>query len=151
MKASFDLLFATRQLLLKTINGLSLDQINKVPVSYSNSIGWNVVHIMATQQILHYTLSGQETVLDQAYVDQYRKGTRFESPISAHDWDKLKKGLSELPKKFEGDYKEGKFSKYEVYQTSYGYKILTIEDAIKFNNLHEALHLGYIMSMKKLV
>jgi len=57
MKAEFDLLSATRVVVLKLVNELSLAQLNTVPNGYSNSIVWNVAHILVTQQILHYKFS----------------------------------------------------------------------------------------------
>lgn len=151
MKASFDLLFATRQLLQKTIGGLSLNQINTVPESYNNSVGWNVAHIVVTQQLLHYPLSNNAPLIPDALIDRYRKGTKAELEISEDDWEMIKEFLVALPLQLKKDFYSNKFTEFKQYPTSYGYELNSIEEAIQFNNLHEALHLGYIMGMKKLV
>ena len=51
----------------------------------------------------------------------------------------------------DNDYKEGLFTgkEYPNYLTSYGVTISSIDVAISFNNIHEALHYGYIMAQKK--
>jgi hypothetical protein len=49
------------------------------------------------------------------------------------------------------DYQHGVFKSYKEYPTSYGFELKSIDDAIIFNNVHESLHLGTIMALKKLV
>jgi hypothetical protein len=151
MKAEFDLLNTTRQVVLKSISELSLKQLNKVPNGYRNSIAWNVAHIVVTQQILHYKFSGNEILVPTPFVEQYKKGTEVLASISDTDWKQVLEFLKTLPVQLSTDYKLGKFSNYDSYMTSYGYELHNIEEAITFNNVHEALHLGYIMAMKKQV
>ena len=43
------------------------------------------------------------------------------------------------------------FQNTHSYKTSTGFVIDTMEKAIIFNNFHESLHLGVIMSIRKLV
>jgi predicted ribosome quality control (RQC) complex YloA/Tae2 family protein len=48
------------------------------------------------------------------------------------------------------DYYGKRFGKaFQPYETSYGLKLNTIEEAIRFNNVHEAMHLGYMMSQRR--
>ncbi|MBL6876211.1 MAG: DinB family protein [Chitinophagales bacterium] len=149
MKAAFDLLHATRKLLVKSVAALDLAQLNIVPDGFNNSIAWNIAHILVTQQLLHYKLSGKDLLLDDTFVDRFRKGTKASSSLTKEEWESCLKLLPSLAEELERDYFENKFLKYTSYPTSYGYEIDSIEDAIQFNNLHEALHLGYIMSMKR--
>ena len=149
MKAAFDLLHATRKLLVKSTSALNITQLNMIPEGFNNSIAWNIAHILVTQQLLHYKFSGKDLLLDDAFVERFRKGTKASSGLTKEEWETCLKLLPSLAKELERDYFENKFLTYTSYPTSYGYKIDTIEDAIQFNNLHEALHLGYIMSMKR--
>tara|TARA_B100001093_G_scaffold293645_1_gene280146 strand:- start:983 stop:1441 length:459 start_codon:yes stop_codon:yes gene_type:complete len=149
MKAAFDLLHATRKLLVKSVAALDLAQLNIVPDGFNNSIAWNIAHILVTQQLLHYKLSSKDLLLDDTFVDRFRKGTKASSSLTKEEWESCLKLLPSLAEELERDYFENKFLKYTSYPTSYGYEIDSIEDAIQFNNLHEALHLGYIMSMKR--
>ena len=57
----------------------------------------------------------------------------------------------ELVSKTESDLKSGINWNYNSYTTSYNVTLNSIEEAIKFNNVHEGLHFGYAMAMKKLV
>jgi|TARA_B110000483_G_scaffold25943_2_gene30919 hypothetical protein len=150
VKAAFDLLHATRKLLVKSVATLNITQLNIIPDGFNNSIAWNIAHILVTQQLLHYKLSGKDLLLDDVFVDRFRKGTKASSnSLSKEEWETCLKLLPSLAEELERDYFGNKFSTYTTYPTSYGYEINSIEDAIQFNNLHEALHLGYIMSMKR--
>ncbi|RMG65283.1 MAG: hypothetical protein D6722_16080 [Bacteroidetes bacterium] len=49
------------------------------------------------------------------------------------------------------DYEAGRFTAYRRYETSYGVVLASIEDAIRFGNVHEGLHLGYMMVQRRAV
>ena len=60
----------------------------------------------------------------------------------------------EIPRfveKLREDYAQGHFTTYETYQTSTGFVLASIEDAIAFNNFHEGIHLGYILALRRVV
>ena len=40
---------------------------------------------------------------------------------------------------------------YQQYITSQGFSLNNIEEAIQFSNFHEGIHLGIIMSLKKVL
>ena len=42
-------------------------------------------------------------------------------------------------------------TKYQTASTSYGMPLQNVEDAIYFNNIHEAMHLGQIKMLLKMV
>ena len=56
MNKQFEALKKSRELVLKKIDGLSLEQLHKIPDGFKNSIAWNVAHLVVTQQLLHYKL-----------------------------------------------------------------------------------------------
>ncbi|MFQ3214610.1 MAG: hypothetical protein ACI9C9_002150, partial [Marivirga sp.] len=47
------------------------------------------------------------------------------------------------------DFSNKIFQDFTVYETSFGYTINSIEEAILFNNVHEGMHLGYVMAQKR--
>ena len=61
------------------------------------------------------------------------------------------KELQHQKDKLEEDYNNGVFTSYKEYPTSTGFVLDSMDTAITFNNFHESLHLGVIMSIKKLV
>ena len=52
MKTQFDILLKSRELVLKTIDGLSMEQIHEIPDGFKNNIAWNVAHLVVTQQTI---------------------------------------------------------------------------------------------------
>ena len=75
MNEQFDILKKSRELVLKELEGLTLEQIHKIPEGFKNNIAWNVAHLVVTQQLLHYKLSGLNPLCPDDLIDGYRKGT----------------------------------------------------------------------------
>lgn len=149
MKFQFDLLIATRDNLLRAVENLSIEALNHIPEHFNNNLIWHLGHVVVTHQILCYRKSNIPCLVSDDLIDRYRKGTRPESPIEAAEIAQIKELLHTLPQTMIVDYIEGKFSEYEAYGTSYGVKLTNIEKAMAFNNVHEGMHLGYVMSMRK--
>lgn len=151
LMTAFNILRATRNNISKTIEGLTLEQFNTVPAGYNNNIGWQIGHIIVTQQLLCYRLAGQDCNVSEKMIASFRKGTRPEQQYDTEDMALFKKLLKKTIEQIETDYDDGIFMKYQEYTTSYGFTIKSVEAAIEFNNTHEAMHLGWIMAMKRLV
>ena len=150
MKASFDLLRATRRNVLGLTQSLSLEQLNYVPSPLRNNLVWNMGHLVVTQQLLCYRLAGLPLNVDEDLIGRYRKGTAPEGPIDAAELARIRHLLVALVDRTERDWEAGRFVDYRPYETSYGVKLDGIEAAIRFNNLHEALHLGTCLSLRTL-
>ena len=151
MKTQFDILRKVRELVGKVINGLTLEQLHTIPDGFKNNIAWNVAHIVVTQQLLHYRLTGKDCLVSDELIDLYRKGTVPTKVMTQEEFDEVLDLLNALPDTMEEDYNAGIFTEYKEYPTSTGFVLTSIDAAIAFNNMHESLHLGVIMSLKKLV
>ena len=79
----FELLKATRKNILKTHEGLSIEQLNLTPEGFNNNLIWNFGHVIATQQILCYSLSGNKAFVSNDLIEAYRKGTKPENSHTA--------------------------------------------------------------------
>ncbi|WGH74483.1 DinB family protein [Tenacibaculum tangerinum] len=151
MNTQFEVLKKSRDLVLKRIEGLSLEQLHVIPEGFNNNIAWNVAHLVVTQQLLHYALSGLDCLVPDDLVEGYRKGTFPTKKFTEEEFEEVKELLIGLPDTLEEDFEAGIFKEYQKYETSTGFVLDSIESAIAFNNLHEGMHLGIIMSMCKLV
>jgi hypothetical protein len=149
MKNHFEILNITRNNILNSIKDLSLSELNKIPIGFNNNVIWNVGHIVATQQLLCYKMSGLDMALDADYIAKYMKGSVAVGDASQEELDYIVKQLKELPAKVEAYYANKLFKEYNTYTTSYNITLNDVEQAIQFNNVHEGLHLGYIMALKK--
>lgn len=151
MKTQFNILQKSRELTLKAIDGLSLAQIHTIPDGFKNNIAWNVAHLVVTQQLLHYKLSGLDCLAPDELLEGYTKGTSPNKKFLQEEWDEVKDLLIGLPGTLAEDYEAGVFKEFTVYSTSTGFVLDSIETAISFCNYHEGLHLGIVLSIKKLV
>jgi hypothetical protein len=149
MKKQFDNLRATRDLLKKVTKDLSLEELNKVPDGYNNNIAWNVCHIVVTQQLLVYSLSGLQPNISNDLISLFRKGSSPNGAVTAETMKVINEKMDTLIHQTYEDYQNGVFKSYKEYPTSYGITLNSVEEAIDFNNMHEALHLGYVMAMKR--
>jgi len=148
---SIDLLRTTRKNLVNIIDQLSNDQLFTIPDKFNNHIFWNFAHCVAMQHILCYKLSGLELSIDSNLIEMYRKGSSPTTENLVHHVDLFKNFSLSTVDLLESDIKNGIFKNFQEYPTSYGYVLRSIDDAIKFNNVHEAMHLGAIKSIQNLL
>mgnify|MGYP001062159520 CR=1 FL=1 len=151
MNLHIDKLKKSRILTLKLIEGLTIEQLNKIPTGFSNNIIWNIAHLVVTQQLLCYKLSGIECKVSKEMITEFQKGAAPSYNISEEEIQTIKKHFIELPTIFEEDLEKGIFTNYHEYKTSVDVTLKNIEDAVIFNLFHEGIHLGIILQLKKLV
>ncbi len=151
MNNPFEILKKNRALILKVIDGFTLEQLNKIPNSFGNNIIWNVAHLAVVQQILCYKLSRLPMHISDEMAAKYMKGTKPNSDVTQAEVDKIKELFISLPNQFEKDYKANIFKEYEDYTTSVNVTLTDIDSANAFNNFHEGIHLGVILALRKLV
>ncbi|HQU60309.1 MAG: DinB family protein [Phaeodactylibacter sp.] len=149
MTYQFQLLQTTRENIFKLLDGLGIRQLNYIPEGFSNNLLWNAGHVLATQQKLLYGLSGQELLLSDIFIETFRKGTRPEGEYDAQMAEFIKEKLVPTAQQAAMDYERGVFQTFTPYQTSYGIELKDFGQALQFNNVHESLHLGYMMALKK--
>lgn len=151
MKKIFEDQRAVRQLVLKTVENLDAETMNKIPEGFNNNIIWNFAHILVTQQLLSYSLSGLTPNIPKEWIKKYRIGTKPESVVSEEEIAEIKASYISLIDKTEEDINAGIFKEFTPYTTSYNVALNTLQDALYFNNSHEALHLGYILALCRTV
>lgn len=150
MNNQFEVWLKTRQQAVQLLEGLSIEMINTIPSGFNNNIGWNFIHTIATQQHFFYKLSGLKPVIPNFYMDGYVKGTS-PIPLSFTQIEEAKALALNTVEIAIKDYEEGLFNNFQKYKTGFGVELTCIEDAIAFNPVHEALHMGYIRAYKRLI
>ncbi|WP_348799273.1 DinB family protein [Flavobacterium adhaerens] len=151
MKETFEVNLTSRKMLNAFFENYSLEQLNKVPEGFTNNLIWNLGHIVVTQQLLVYKLSGLPMMVSDEMVNKYRKGTKPEGDVTQEEADEIKDLLFDTLHKLEEDYKNGVFLNYQEYPTSTGFILKNVVGAIEFNTFHEGLHIGIMMSIRKFV
>lgn len=136
----------------KIIEHYTIDQLNTIPTGFSNNIIWNIGHVLATQQILIYELSGLKGVLSDEFIQLYRNGSKPTGQTSEEEIKQIQKMLLESVDILEKDFKSKVFKKYQLYTTkATGFLLENAQQAAEFNNVHEGIHLGIVLQIRKFV
>ena len=149
MHYGIDITRKNRVLFQGFLDKLSLEELNKVPKGFRNNIIWNIAHCIVTQQLLIYKLSGLEGVLSDKMISEYRKGTKTERNLSQSEVDEIRNLLFIPLDQTEVDYNARAFKNYKEYTVSTGSTLISVDEALVFNNFHEGIHLGYILALIK--
>ncbi len=147
----FELLKISRENLLERVRNFSEAQLNHIPEGFNNNLIWHMGHLVVTQQLLCYRLSGLEANVSEDWINRYRKGTQPEGLVGSEEIEQIKALLRTSVAQMQEDYQSEHFREFKTYQTSYGVMLKNIEDALVFNNLHEGVHYGYVLAMAKLI
>lgn len=149
MEKQVEILKSNRKGVLSLIEGLSIEQLNKVPQGFKNNIAWNVAHLLVTQQLLCYKLSGLPMKVSDDLVTRFQKGSSASGFIDEKEFNEIKERLLTIVDDFMDDYNNNIFKKFTPYTTSANVTLNNLSDAVEFNNFHEGIHFGYMLAMKK--
>ena len=151
METTFKIWETSRNHYLKFFDGYTLEQLNRIPEGFSNNLIWNIGHIIVAQQGLVYRLSGLPSYIEESLVETYKNGSKPTGSTTAEEVEQLKDLLITLIDKTKSDYHDGKFTSYHEYNTATGFNLKSTKEALEFNNYHEALHLGFMMNIRKFI
>lgn len=145
----FGTLKKQRQLIHKTVSDLSREELLAIPAGRTNNIVWNLAHIITVQQGLAYGLTGNPMNIPDEYRAWYFRDTSPADWTGEPDVARLLQELLTLPEQTESDYVSGRLVNFTPYTTTTGVSLETIDDALGFNNFHEGIHYGIILSIRK--
>lgn len=151
MEKQFEALTATRQNILAVLEQSSTEALLTIPKGFNNNLLWNILHVMASQQLLMYGLSQTPFRLDKGFVFQFKSGTKPAGEEDLKFIDFANANLLPTVDQFREDYQQDVFGDFKTVETSYGLKIQSFEDAIHFNNIHEAMHYGYLKALQRML
>ncbi|RZK44212.1 MAG: DinB family protein [Pedobacter sp.] len=153
MEKVIEVIKACRTKWLILLGDLTTDQLNQIPSGFNNNLAWQFGHVIVSQQILCYRLSGQKFVIDENLVDRYKNGSKPEGYINEDEISLLKHYMIATIDQLQIDLNNGLFENYTPYTVSTyaGFKLEKIEDALTFIVSHDALHYGCSLTMQKLV
>lgn len=151
MKIYLDLIRASRKKLLVYLDGLTIEQINTIPEGFNNNLAWHVGHLLASQQILCYRFSGNEPTIDDEIINGYKNGTKPESFIDADEFERLQAYLITTLDIMEEDIESNLFTGFKAFNTTFfeGLRFESFEEIITYLPVHESLHLGFCMALKR--
>lgn len=153
MDYAFQLILQSRKNLVEILDTMTISQINTIPIGFNNNIVWNIAHLVATFDILSYKLNEMSGQCDSKFIDLYKKGSFPVSQVDENFIKNLKTMLISQVDQIQSDYQAKKFpiSLPQPYKTSFRNELKNIEDIILFNLVHEGIHFGVILGLKKFV
>ena len=128
----------------------NFENLIRIPAGFNNSIFWNIAHLLVTQQLLCYKLSGLDLMIDEDMVSRYGKGAVATAEVSIEDIEYVKNNLLKMTINLKEDYTKESFKQFKPYMTSTGIELLDIDDALKFSGFHDGIHLGIVLSLMKI-
>lgn len=144
---AFSQLSQLRAFLHSKLAKASDEVLFRIPEGFNNSPFWNIAHLVVTQQLLVYKLSGLPLCIPEEWVTAYGKGSKPNATRPSQEEVKaIWESFLSLPERTSEDYKAGKFKDFHAYETSTGVVLHSVEEAILFNNFHEGAHTGYILA-----
>ncbi len=152
MDFTFKVLENARGIFKKIIENNSLENLNKIPKGFNNNIIWNIGHVVVSEQLLAYKLSGLESSLSDEMINKYRKDSKPNGDLSQAEVNEIKDLLLTTLEKTKEDYYDDVFENYNPYTVSTtGNTLTNIDEALEFVAIHEGLHYGYVLALLKAV
>ena len=152
MEFTFQVLNNTRSIFKKIVENNSLEDLNRIPKGFNNNIIWNIGHVVVSEQLLVYKLSGLESSLSDDMINKYRKDSKPQSNHNQAEVDQIKNVLHSTLEKTREDYYDNVFDKYNTYTVSTtGNTLTNIDEALQFVAIHEGLHYGYVLALLKAI
>lgn len=140
-----------RQIFSSILGNHTLEKLNIIPEGFANNIFWNIAHVVVTQQLLVYKLSGLPMNVPPSWVENFAKGTQPRTDYSQEELSILKTLLLQTLDQLENDIKQGVFKNFTGYTTSTQFEMTSVDDALHFNNFHEGIHLGIVLQIQKFI
>lgn len=148
MHFTLEVLPNTRKAFIKIIENTSLEDLNKIPNGFNNNIIWNIGHILVTQQLLAYKLSGLPMMVSDELVGKYRKDSKPNGDLTQSEVNEIKGLLLSTIDKTKADFNNNIFKEYNAYTVSTtGNTLNNIEEAFQFILFHEGIHFGYVLAL----
>jgi len=153
MNEIFEFIINSRKAFIQLVDGLTIEQLNKIPEGYNNNIIWNFGHIVVSTQTLCYVRTG---ILADAnsvkFNEYYKKDTRPGYNVTEQEVAELKALALESIEKIKEDYANGVFADITPFSTStYGVEMKSIEEVLITTIGHDNVHYGYAWSLKKAI
>ncbi len=150
-QALLDQMKEIRGYLMASVSGLSEEQLLRVPDRFKNNILWNIGHVITDNSSMLYPPTGNEFPLPECYLKW------FEPEKSPADWTdtppaaEILQAAAMTRDKLVEDCMAGKMENYEPLTLGDGVVLNNVAYAIAHCNIHEGIHLGIILSLRKFV
>jgi hypothetical protein len=151
MTKAIEIIKMPRLRVLEAIEGLNIEQLNKIPAGFNNNIIWNLGHMVAAQQGVCYKRAGVTTIIYDEFWNTFRPETKPERFFDESDLENIKGLFISTIDQLEIDLANNLFPNYTPWTTRYGAELSNIQEAVAFLPFHEGFHMGYIFALKRAI
>lgn len=148
---AYKTLMTTQWHMLRELEGLSHEEMLKIPEGRDDNILWNVGHLICSISRLAYVFSGYPLPIPEHYLTLFGKNTNALDWTETPDVDEVLAHFNELPGKIEADYRAGKFTEYKSMTFGPGHTVESVPEAVAFHCFHEGLHIGVVICIKQML
>lgn len=139
----------TRNRFRDLLQATSSDLHTVIPKGMNNHMLWNYGHILVTFYLLTYGRSKASLPISDEVLSTFRKGSAPNNGKCPFSLEELINIDLQTSLTIQADMDNGVLQSYEPYTTSYGVELNSLEEALRFNLIHESLHLGYAMAQRR--
>jgi hypothetical protein len=93
LKKLIDIADKNLRILCKYLENIPKEQLLQIPKGHHNNIWWNIAHVVVTQQLLVYKLSGLPLRIPTGLVEKFKNGTVPNGSASSEEIEKVKELL----------------------------------------------------------
>ncbi|MDB5003361.1 MAG: DinB family protein [Mucilaginibacter sp.] len=151
MTKAIEIIKMPRLRILEAVDGLTIDQLNKIPAEFNNNIIWNLGHMVAAQQGVCYKRAGVTAIIDDEFWNTFRPETKPERFFDESDFENIKRLFISTIDQLEIDLANNLFPNYTPWTNRYGAELSNIQEAVSFLPFHEGFHTGYIFALKRVI
>jgi len=143
--------WAMRRYVLSITGELNEEEVRAIPEGAVNSILWNLGHVITDEVNMLYTPSGLASPLPDGFHGW------FDPESSPRDWEPgpdvaaVRQEMQAQARRVQADYGKGRFAEFEAYSLSETYRLESAEEGIEYCALHEAMHIGVIITLIRMV
>ena len=153
LHASFDQFTRLRRAAIDLLDDIPANLRTTIPAGMKNNIHWQAGHILTVQASLLYRRCGVQSPVSDDYYDAFGKGT---SPADwngqAPSFDAVRSQLDTSIDQLAVDIlRMGSLQYPEPITVSTGDRLGSFADALRFLPVHEAIHLGVITAMHRIL
>ena len=152
MPKTTDFIAYSRDQMVKSLDGLTTEQINQIPDGFNNNLIWNLAHVVSVQQGYLYGKAGLTPTIDATLISDYGNGTFPKDFVDQAEIDTIKQLALSTVDKLQHDIEQGTFANFpQTTITAKAIQMNGIDDALEFILFHEGLHLGTVKALHRAV
>lgn len=143
----------TREMIAKLLKSIPTEQADTIPPTWKNNARWHAGHLLITPALLTHGLLGEDLGVPAEYRGWFAKDTspaNWEDPAALPAYADLVDEIVPLSGRLMESIRARADQPFiKPYTTSVGIVLKTPAEACNFSLMHDGLHLGMLMALRR--